>query len=215
MQRDKNAELKFYLRGVATGAAVAAAVMGIAFYGQPKEGGDGSPSGQTTVIENTEDTLEAKASEGSEATQATEPSESSEATQATEPSESSEATQATEPSESSEASQATEPSESSEASQATEPSESSEATQATEPSESSEASQATEPSESVTITIVRGSSSYTAARLLAEAGMVESAKDYDAYLCRNGYDKKISVGTFVIPAGSTEEEIALIITGGR
>ena len=155
MQRDKNAELKFYLRGVATGAAVAAAVMGIAFYGQPKEGGDGSPSGQTTVIENTEDTLEAKASEGSEATQAT------------------------------------------------------------EPSESSEASQATEPSESVTITIVRGSSSYTAARLLAEAGMVESAKDYDAYLCRNGYDKKISVGTFVIPAGSTEEEIALIITGGR
>ncbi len=179
MQRDKNAELKFYLRGVATGAAVAAAVMGIAFYGQPKEGGDGSPSGQTTVIENTEDSLEAKASEGSEATQTTEPSESSEATQATEPSESSEATQAT------------------------------------EPSESGEATQATEPSESVTITIVRGSSSYTAARLLAEAGMVESAKDYDAYLCRNGYDKKISVGTFVIPAGSTEEEIALIITGGR
>ena len=167
MQRDKNAELKFYLRGVATGAAVAAAVMGIAFYGQPKEGGDGSPSGQTTVIENTEDSLEAKASEGSEATQTTEPSESSEATQAT------------------------------------------------EPSESGEATQATEPSESVTITIVRGSSSYTAARLLAEAGMVESAKDYDAYLCRNGYDKKISVGTFVIPAGSTEEEIALIITGGR
>ena len=183
MQRDKNAELKFYLRGVATGAAVAAAVMGIAFYGQPKEGGDGSPSGQTTVIENTEDStedsLKAKASEGSEATQATEPSEGSEA------------------------------------SQATEPSESSEGSQALETSESSETSGVTEAADGVTITIVRGSSSYTAARLLAEAGMVESAKDYDAYLCRNGYDKKISVGTFVIPAGSTEEEIALIITGGR
>ena len=64
----------------------------------------------------------------------------------------------------------------------------------------------------ISITIYRGNSSNVVAKYLADAGLVESASQYDAYLCRNGYDKCICVGDFEIPMGSTEEEIAKIIT---
>jgi len=67
----------------------------------------------------------------------------------------------------------------------------------------------------VSITVYRGYSSYPVAKLLAEAGLVESATGYDAYLCANGYDKRISVGTFEISVGSSEEEIAKLITGQK
>ena len=67
----------------------------------------------------------------------------------------------------------------------------------------------------ISITVYRGYSSYTVAKLLAEAGLVESATGYDAYLCANGYDKRISVGTFEISVGSSEEEIAKLITGQK
>lgn len=66
--------------------------------------------------------------------------------------------------------------------------------------------------ESFTLTIRSGYSSNTVAKILADAGLVESATQYDAYLCASGYDKRICVGVFEIPAGSTDEEIAKIIT---
>lgn len=66
--------------------------------------------------------------------------------------------------------------------------------------------------DSVIITVVSGDSSVSVARRLAEAGLVSSATEYDAYLCAHGYDKKIYVGNHVIPIGATEEEIAIIIT---
>ncbi|MGN1147470.1 MAG: hypothetical protein ACI4TB_03545 [Lachnospiraceae bacterium] len=73
-----------------------------------------------------------------------------------------------------------------------------------------------EPEEiaSVTITIKSGQSSVAVSKLLAEAGLVESASEFDKYLCSNGYDKKIRTGTYEIPTGADEEEIARIITGG-
>ncbi len=67
----------------------------------------------------------------------------------------------------------------------------------------------------VTITIVRGDSSVSVSRDLAEAGLVDSAKAFDAYLCGNGYDKRISVGSFQIYPGSTYEEIAKIISRSK
>ena len=67
----------------------------------------------------------------------------------------------------------------------------------------------------VTIVIQAGNSSDTVAKKLMSAGLVESAAEYDTYLCSRGYDKKICVGTFEIPKGSTEEEIAEIITKRR
>lgn len=65
--------------------------------------------------------------------------------------------------------------------------------------------------EKVTIRIASGDSSLTVCKKLAELGLIESANEYDSYLCRNGYDKRIRAGSFEIPAGAGEEEIAGII----
>ncbi len=69
-----------------------------------------------------------------------------------------------------------------------------------------------ENGEYVTITIVKGDSSVRAARKLFEAGLVESAVEFDKFLCENGYDKSISVGTYKIKPGSDFDEMARIIT---
>lgn len=62
------------------------------------------------------------------------------------------------------------------------------------------------------VTIVSGDGSYTVAKKLEEAGVVFSASDYDNYLCQNGYDKRLRTGTFQIPAGASNEQIAKIVT---
>ncbi len=66
--------------------------------------------------------------------------------------------------------------------------------------------------ETVTLTIVRGDSSVSVSRRLYEAGLVESAVEFDKYLCKEGYDKYICVGTFEIAPNSDFETIAKIIT---
>lgn len=63
------------------------------------------------------------------------------------------------------------------------------------------------------ITVVNGDSSYTIAKKLETVGAVSSASSYDTYLCEHGYDKKLRTGTFQIPAGATDEQIAKIVTG--
>lgn len=72
--------------------------------------------------------------------------------------------------------------------------------------------EAAEVLEVVVIEIVRGDSSDSVSRKLADMGLVESAPAYDKYLCTNGYDKKIQTGTYEIQKGATQEEIARIIT---
>lgn len=62
------------------------------------------------------------------------------------------------------------------------------------------------------ITIVSGDGSYTVAKKLEEAGVVSSASAYDDYLCQNGYDKRLRTGTFQIPAGASDEQIARIVS---
>lgn len=69
------------------------------------------------------------------------------------------------------------------------------------------------PEETVTITVASGASSVSVAKQIEQAGLVDSAADFDSYLCRNGYDKKICVGNHVIPKNATEEEIAKALTG--
>ena len=63
------------------------------------------------------------------------------------------------------------------------------------------------------ITVVGGDGSYTVARRLAEAGIVPSAAEFDELLCKNGYDRKISTGKHIIPAGASFTRIAEILTG--
>ncbi len=63
------------------------------------------------------------------------------------------------------------------------------------------------------VTIASGDGSYTVAKKLADAGAVSSAEAYDDFLCANGYDKKLRPGTFKIPTGANDEQIARIVTG--
>lgn len=66
--------------------------------------------------------------------------------------------------------------------------------------------------ETVTLVIGRGENSTTVSKNLKKAGIVEDAAAFDRFLCNNGYDKKIITGTYEIPYGASEEEIAKIIT---
>ncbi len=75
------------------------------------------------------------------------------------------------------------------------------------------ATEETKQEETVTITVASGASSVSVAKQIEQAGLVDSAADFDSYLCRNGYDKKICVGNHVIPKNATEEEIAKALTG--
>ena len=63
-----------------------------------------------------------------------------------------------------------------------------------------------------TIEIAGGSGSEKVSALLEKGGAIESAEDFDEYLCNNGYDHRITAGKHIIPAGSDYETIAKIIT---
>jgi len=66
--------------------------------------------------------------------------------------------------------------------------------------------------EIVAIVVDKGNGSDTVARRLADAGLVANASEYDKYLMENGYDRRIAVGTHKIPKGSSNEEIAKLLT---
>ena len=70
-----------------------------------------------------------------------------------------------------------------------------------------------EGSQTVALTIARGDSSYKVAQKLEDLGLVENARSFDGYLCKSGKDRRIHAGSYEIPQGSTEEEIAQIISG--
>ena len=61
---------------------------------------------------------------------------------------------------------------------------------------------------SMTLIIKSGETSWSISKALYDAGVIENASDFDAYLCQNGYDKSIRTGTFEIPIDATYEEIA-------
>lgn len=71
----------------------------------------------------------------------------------------------------------------------------------------------TTPAAVKSVTIVSGDGSYTIAKKLAEAGVVNSAAAFDTFLCENGYDKRLRTGTFQIPEDASDEQIARIVTG--
>ena len=70
----------------------------------------------------------------------------------------------------------------------------------------------TDLGELVEIKVIPGDSSVSVARRIYEAGLVESAIELDEFLCQNGYDKSISVGTYEIAKGSDFDTIGKIIT---
>ena len=50
---------------------------------------------------------------------------------------------------------------------------------------------------------------------LEQAGLVESASEFERFLQENGYDRSIVARNYKIPAGADAEKIARIITGHR
>lgn len=70
----------------------------------------------------------------------------------------------------------------------------------------------TESGETVEIRVISGDSSVSVSRRLYEAGLVDSAVEFDEYLCDNGYDKYICVGTYDIAKGADFETIAKILS---
>ena len=78
--------------------------------------------------------------------------------------------------------------------------------------EVAEKAQDINPNAIVTLLVQSGDSSVAVAKRAEAAGLVESATDFDRFLCQNGYDKSICVGNYEVPIGATQEEIAKIIT---
>ncbi len=64
----------------------------------------------------------------------------------------------------------------------------------------------------VTFEVKQGDSSVSVARRAEEMGLVESAVEFDRFLCQNGYDRRISPGSYQISAMASQKEIADKIT---
>ena len=69
--------------------------------------------------------------------------------------------------------------------------------------------------EVVAFVIESGMDSYSVCRMLAEAGLVKDADTFDTYINELGYSRSVRAGSYEIPMGTDEEEIARIITGNR
>lgn len=67
----------------------------------------------------------------------------------------------------------------------------------------------------VVLTVNRGDNSYEICKKLQALGVIENAKNYDSYLCSVGLDRFIYAGEYSIPKGSSDEEIAFLLTGKR
>ena len=66
-----------------------------------------------------------------------------------------------------------------------------------------------------TLSVSKGENSYDIAKNLQKMGLIADAAAFDSYLCKNKIDTKIYSGKYDIPEGSSEEEVARIITGSR
>lgn len=62
--------------------------------------------------------------------------------------------------------------------------------------------------DNVVIVINAGDGSDTAARKLAQAGLIDDAAAFDKFLISKGYDRKITTGNHVILKSATQDEIA-------
>lgn len=197
-------KLKYYLRGLGIGMIVTALILGISF--SHRQGQETQiltddqireRAEQLGMVDSSELTLAAlqnsvqQAQENTEKTEASPEPETEETTTTSEP----ETTVAPE--------NTMEP----ETTAAPENTVGPEATPQPETIAASEASQA------VTVTVKKGASSGSVSNRLQEAGLVEDAKLFDNYLCNNGYSRSINPGTYEIVPGTSEEEIAKIITG--
>ena len=215
-------KLKYYLRGLGIGMAVTALILGISFSGRQGQEAQTLTDDQIReraselgMVDSSELTLAALASSAAQTPEATiEPEAAAEPETTTEPEATAEPKMTTEPEATAEPETTTEPEATAEPETMTEPEATAEPKMTTEPEATAEPELITAPEQSqTTITIKKGSDSGSVSRMLYEAGLVENAKAFDNYLCNNGYSRSINPGIYEIAPGTSEEEIAKIITG--
>ena len=201
-------KLKYYLRGLGIGMAVTALILGISFSGR-----QGQEAQTLTDEQIRERASELGMVDSSELTLAA--LQNSAQPQITmEPEVTEESETMTEPEATAEPETATEPEATAEPEMTTKPEATAAPEMTTEPEATKEPELITAPEQSqTTITIKKGSDSGSVSRVLYEAGLVENAKAFDNYLCNNGYSRSINPGIYEIAPGTSEEEIAKIITG--
>ena len=99
----------------------------------------------------------------------------------------------------------------------TETVESSETTEVVDSTESTESTEVVEDvisnGETVKVEVKSGMSSESVSLAVKNAGLVESDTEFNKYLCENGYDKRLRVGSFDIPSGSDFETISKYLCG--
>lgn len=195
-------KLKYYLRGLGIGMAVTALILGISFSGR-----QGQEAQTLTDEQIRERASELGMVDSSELTLAAlQNSAQPQITMEPEVTEESKLTADPETT--------TEPEATAEPETTTEPKATAEPEMTTKPEATKEPELITAPEQSqTTITIKKGSDSGSVSRVLYEAGLVENAKAFDNYLCNNGYSRSINPGIYEIAPGTSEEEIAKIITG--
>ena len=95
-----------------------------------------------------------------------------------------------------------------------------ESTETTEVVDSTETTENTEVvedvvsnGEAVKVEVKSGMSSESVSLAVKNAGLVESDTEFNKYLCENGYDKRLRVGSFDIPSGSDFETISKYLCG--
>ena len=219
-------KLKYYLRGLGIGMAVTALILGISFSGRQGQEAQTLTDEQIReraselgMVDSSELTLAAlQNSAQPQTTMEPEVTEESKLTAdpetTTEPEATAEPETTTEPKAPAEPEMTTKPEATAEPEMTTKPETTAEPEMTTKPEATKEPELITAPEQSqTTITIKKGSDSGSVSRVLYEAGLVENAKAFDNYLCNNGYSRSINPGIYEIAPGTSEEEIAKIITG--
>ncbi len=207
-------KLKYYLRGLGIGMIVTALILGISFSSRQEQASQPMTDDQIReraaelgMVDSSELTLAALQNSAKQQAEST-PEETTEIQEQKEiTGEATEETETTaEPQETQ--TETAEP----ETTASPEPAAEPETTTAQEVTSAPETT-AAEQTQTAGITINRGADSGSVSRQLYEAGLVENAKAFDNYLCNNGYSRSINPGTYEIAPGTSEEEIAKIITG--
>lgn len=219
-------KLKYYLRGLGIGMAVTALILGISF--SDRQGQEAQTltdeqirerASELGMVDSSELTLAALQNSAQpqitrEPEVTEEPKLTADPETTTEPEATAELETTTEPKATTEPETMTDPEATVEPETMTEPETTAEPKMTTEPEATEELELTTAPEQSqTTITIKKGSDSGSVSRMFYEAGLVENAKAFDNYLCNNGYSRSINPGIYEIAPGTSEEEIAKIITG--
>ena len=84
--------------------------------------------------------------------------------------------------------------------------------EATTPEPTTPEETTTEPEVSCVINVEAGTTSEIVSEWLYNAGIIDDAKDFNKYLCRNGYSSNIQKGEYTITRSMSYEEIAELIT---